>query len=92
LLSWRLKNNKDKPRSRRVQRSNKRSLRLKSKDKRKSLFLNKELLNSPNFRRRKLRRDLRLNVLSKSSLLLKLFRSPRLLLPRKPLLELTSPD
>ena len=92
MKSSRLRKSKDKPKSSKPRRSRARSISPSNKGRRKNNSLNKELLNSPSFKRRKLRRDLKLNALSKSSLPLKQFKNQRLLPPRKLLLELTSPD
>lgn len=92
LISSSKRRSKDKPKLSKPRISSLRLLLPSNKDKRRNYFLNKELLNSPNSKRKKLLRDLKPNVLSKSSLLLKLSKNLRLLLPRKPLLGLMSPD
>ena len=79
-------------RSNKTKSSSKRFLLPKKRDKMKKFNPLQEQLNSRNSKRRRPLKNLKPKEWSKSSSLLKLFKRPRLLLPRKPLPRPTLPD
>jgi hypothetical protein len=80
-----MKRNKDKWKSSKTKNLRKRLLMLRKRDRMKKFFPNKELMNSRYSKRKKQPKNLKLKRWNKNFYLHKLFKKPKLLLPRRPL-------
>jgi len=90
--SWILRRSRDRLRSNKTKISRRKLLWLREKDSKRRCSPEPELPSSRNFRKKRLLKSLRLREWSKSSLPLRLFKRPRLLLQRKLPLRLTLLD